>query len=105
MDNPSPQDNGSQPLVATENARSRWAEKLASEVDITILGAPILAYEEVTSTSDVLKELALAGAPEGLVSGVCQRAAPLARKLASSMCAGGRSLLFLAETRSGPGSK
>jgi BirA family biotin operon repressor/biotin-[acetyl-CoA-carboxylase] ligase len=43
-----------------------WSHALESGVDETMLGFPILAYKTVTSTSDILKALALDGAPEGL---------------------------------------
>jgi len=43
-----------------------WARALEQNLEADMLGFPILAFAEVSSTSDVLKDLALRGAPEGL---------------------------------------
>ena len=49
--------------VPNPTARAR---QLSSQLDLRFLGLPLLAFYEVKSTNDTLKELALAGAPEGL---------------------------------------
>lgn len=43
-----------------------WDLKLAAGLKTEIVGHPVVALEEVPSTNDVVKELALQGAPDGL---------------------------------------
>lgn len=43
-----------------------WEERLRAGLQTEIVGHPILAYERVDSTNDVVKEMALHGAPDGL---------------------------------------
>ena len=50
----------------SSNKFTAWGQKLASKMNIHLLGFPIVAFDELPSTSEKLKELALNGAPEGL---------------------------------------
>ncbi len=43
-----------------------WEQALQQRLDTRNLGHPLLAFHEVTSTSDLVKDLAIEGAPEGL---------------------------------------
>lgn len=43
-----------------------WSRALSARLNVRMLGIPILAYDEVTSTNDVLKVHAEHGGPEGL---------------------------------------
>lgn len=43
-----------------------WESRLAQGLTTEVVGHPLVALEEVPSTNDVVKELALKGAPDGL---------------------------------------
>lgn len=43
-----------------------WESRLAAGLTTEIVGHPLVAYSQVRSTNDVVKELALQGAPDGL---------------------------------------
>jgi len=43
-----------------------WSHSIESGLKSRVLGRPLIGYEETTSTNDVLKRLAIDGAPEGL---------------------------------------
>ena len=45
---------------------TRWGRELEAKLEAGVLGFPILTYDSVTSTNDVVKNLAELGAPEGL---------------------------------------
>lgn len=44
-----------------------WGRQLSTALRTEVIGHPLLAYAETTSTNDVAKRMAEAGAPEGLV--------------------------------------
>lgn len=43
-----------------------WEARLKAGLATEVIGHPLVAYEEISSTNDVAKELALKGAPDGL---------------------------------------
>ena len=43
-----------------------WGIALAQSLESEIVGHPTIAYDAVTSTNDIAKDLALHGAPDGL---------------------------------------
>jgi BirA family transcriptional regulator, biotin operon repressor / biotin---[acetyl-CoA-carboxylase] ligase len=44
---------------------SGWGRSIEAGLNTRIIGRPILSYDEVTSTNDVIKDLAVRNAPEG----------------------------------------
>ena len=54
------------PQVVKLPPQAAWGKALAAGLETDILGRPILAYDELESTNDTLKHLAMEGAPEGM---------------------------------------
>ena len=54
---------------------SEWSHALTDKLDAGAVGFPLLAYDEIDSTSDMLRNMAQAGAPEGtcIVAGAQRR--------------------------------
>lgn len=57
-----------------------WERVLAAELGTETVGHPVVAYASVTSTNDVAKELALKGAPDGLVVVAAEQTAGRGRR-------------------------